>query len=77
MITVLHARPYVRFIVIQSNLRKQKLHRRNQAPIFLEAVFAIEIMEESQSNMKEKDNATSISKDDFFSQKQTHPLSHQ
>ena len=45
MATVLHVRPYGRFIEIQSKLRRKKLHRTNiKAPIFLKAVLAIEIM---------------------------------
>ena len=44
MTTVFHAWPYGRFIEIQSNLRRKKLHRRIKAPIFLEAVLALEIM---------------------------------
>ena len=35
MTTVFHARPHSRFIEIQSNLRRQKLHRTNQSSIYL------------------------------------------
>ena len=40
MTTVFHTWAYGKFIEIQSNLRKKKL----KAPVFLEAVSAIEIM---------------------------------
>ena len=43
-----------------------------KVPIFLEAVLAIEIMQEPQSNLEEKVNP-SILKDDF-PQEQTHPF---
>ena len=43
--------------------------------IFLEAVLAIDILQEPQPNLGEKNNP-SILKDDFFSQEQTHPFSH-
>ena len=43
MTTVLHVRPYGRFIEIQSNIRRKKVDRI-KAPIFLEAILAIEIM---------------------------------
>ena len=67
MTAVFHAWPYGRFIEIQSNLRRKKLHRTNQAPIFLEAVLAIEMMmSEPQSNLEEKVNH-SILKYYFFS----------
>ena len=65
--TVLHTRAYGRFIEIQSNLRRN-FTERIKAPIFLEAVLAIEIerVQESQSNLEEKVNP-SILKDDFSS----------
>ena len=44
MTTIFHARPYGRFIGIESNLRRKKLIERIKAPIFLDAVFAIKIM---------------------------------
>ena len=53
MTTVFHAWPYGRFIGIQSNLRRKKLLEQIKAPIFLEAVLAIEIMLEPQSNLEE------------------------
>ena len=52
---------------IQSNLRRKKLHRTNQCSIFLEAVLAIEKMEEPQSNLEEKVNPIILIKDEFFS----------
>ena len=67
MTTVFYTRLYCRFIEIQSNLRKKKLHRI-KVPIFLEAGLTIEIILESQFNLEEKNNA-SILKDDFSSTK--------
>ena len=64
MTAVFHARPYGRFIEIQSNLWRNKLHRTNQSYIFLEAALAIQVIEEHQSNLDEKDHL-SILKDDF------------
>ena len=43
MPTVLHAKPYDRFVEIKNNLRRKKLHITNQDPIFLETNVAIEI----------------------------------
>ena len=63
MTTTFHAWPYGRFIEIQSNLRRKK---RIKAPIFLETVLAIEIMQEPQSNLEDKVNP-SILKVDFSS----------
>ena len=40
MITVIHVRPYDRFIETQSNLRKKKLHRTNQCSNFLGRSFS-------------------------------------
>ena len=34
MTTVFHARPYGRFIELQSNLRRKKIHRTNQGANF-------------------------------------------
>ena len=51
MTTVFYARPYGRFIEIQSSLRRKKLHRTNQEP---------------QSNLEEIENPNII-KDDFSS----------
>ena len=47
MTTVFHAMPYGRFIEMQSNPRRKKLHRTNQGSDFLEAVLAIEINSKS------------------------------
>ena len=44
MTTVFHAWPYGRFIEIQSNLRERNFVEQVKAPIFLEAVLAIEII---------------------------------
>ena len=38
--TVFHARPYDRFIEIQSHLRRKKLHRMNQGSNFLGGSFS-------------------------------------
>ena len=62
MTTVFHTWSYDRFIEIQSNLRKKKLHRTNQGSNFL----AIETMQEPRSNLEEKANL-SILKDVFSS----------
>ena len=75
MTTVFHAWPYGRFIEIQRNLRRKKLHRTNQGPNFLGGSFSIEIMSEPQSNLEEKVNH-SFSKD-YFSSRRTHPFSNQ
>ena len=66
MITVFLARLYGRFKKIQSNLRRKKLQRTIKSPVFLEAVLAIETMQEPQSDLEEKVNP-SVLKDDFFS----------
>ena len=42
--TIFHACPHDRFMEIQSNVRRKKLHWTIKAPIFLEAVLAIEII---------------------------------
>ena len=44
MTTVLNAWPYGRFIGIHNNVRRKKFIGRIKAPIFLEAVLAIEII---------------------------------
>ena len=51
---------------IQSNIRTEKNIERIKSPNFLEAVLAIEIMYELQSNLEQKVNP-SILKDDFSS----------
>ena len=66
MSTVLHAWPNGRFIEIQSNLSRKQLDRMNQGSNFLAGFLVIEIMQECQSNLKEKDNP-SILKEDFSS----------
>ena len=40
MTIVLHALPYCRFIEIQSNLRRKKLHRMNQGYNFVGGSFS-------------------------------------
>ena len=44
VITVFHAWKYGRFIDVQSNLWRKKLHRTIKTQVFLEAVLAIKIM---------------------------------
>ena len=66
MTVVFNAWTYSRFIEIQSNLRRKKVHRTNQGTILLEVLLAIEIIEEPQSNLEEK-IYPSILKDDFSS----------
>ena len=73
--TVLHARPYGRFIEIKSNFKGKKLHITNYGSIFLEAVLEIETMKVCETIINEKHNH-SILQDDFF-HKQTHPFSQQ
>ena len=60
---------------IHSNLRREKLQKQIKAIIFLEAVLAIEIIQQPQSGLEEKDSL-SILKDDF-AQEPTHPFSYQ
>ena len=40
----MHARPHGRFMQIQSNLRRKNLIEQIKAPVFLEAVLAVEVM---------------------------------
>ena len=66
MIIVFHARLDGRFIEINHNLKRKKLHRVNKRLIFLVTVLAIETIQVPQSNLEEKDNPT-ILKFDFSS----------
>ena len=66
MTTVFHARRCGKFINLQSNLAGRNFIERIKAPIFLDALLAIETMQELQSNSEEKVNS-SILKDDFSS----------
>ena len=66
MTAVFDAWSYCRFIEIQSNLTRNKFHSAIKAPIFLEAVLAMEIMQEPQSNLEGKVNPN-ILKDEFLS----------
>ena len=75
MTTVFHAWSYGRFIEIQNNLSRKKLPEQNKAQIFLEAILAIEIMQESQSSLEKKVNPSNLKL--VFLQEQTHPFSHQ
>ena len=54
MTTAFHARPYGRFIEIQSNLIRKKIHSTNQDSNFRGGCFTIEITEQLQSNLEEK-----------------------
>ena len=75
MTTVFHAWPYGRFIEIQSNLRRKKLHRTNQGSNFLGGSFSnrdnirapIQFGEESQPSILNI----------VFPQEQIHPSSNQ
>ena len=66
MTIVFNAWTYGRFIEIQSNPRRKKVHRTNQGTILLELLLGIEIIEEPQSNLEEK-IYPSILKDGFSS----------
>ena len=63
MTTVFHAWTYDRFIKIQSNLRKKKLHRTNQGSSLLRSSFSnrddviasIQSSRESQPNISTED----------------------
>ena len=66
---------YGRSIEILSSLRRQKLHRTNQGPNFLQGSFS------NRDNVRapiqfRRESQLSILKDDF-PQKQTQPFSHQ
>ena len=73
MTTVHHAMPHGKFTKIQRNLRRHKVHRTNHAPIFLDPVLEIEIMQEPQSNLEENPTPESYN---MFPQEQTHTFSH-
>ena len=66
MTTIFHARPYGRFMEVQSKLRRKKLHRTNQDSDFLGDSFSKGDNVTGPSNLEEKDNL-SILKDDFSS----------
>ena len=65
MTTTFHSWAYRRFIERQSNLRRKEFRRTNQGSKFFGGSFAIEIMQEPQSNLDKV--SPSILKDDFFS----------
>ena len=56
MTIVFHARLYNRFTEIKSTFRKKNFVEQIKVPIYLEAVFVTGTMQESQSNLEEKDN---------------------
>ena len=66
MATVFHIWAYGRFIEIQSNLRRKKLHRTNQGSNFLGGSFSNRDNIKVESNLEEEVNP-SILKDDFSS----------
>ena len=66
MTTVFYTWPYGRFIEIQSNLRRKKLHRMNQVSNFLGGSFSNRDNVRAQIQFKEKVNP-SILKDYFSS----------
>ena len=74
MIAVFHAWSYDRFIKIASSGERNFIERI-KAPIFLEIVLVIEIMQEPQSMLKVKDNPASYKM--TFPQEHTHLFSHQ
>ena len=65
MTTVFHTWPYGRFIEIQNNLRRKKLHRTNPGSNFLGGSFSNREMQEPQSNLQEKVNPCFLR--DYFS----------
>ena len=72
---LLHAWAYGRFIEIQRNLRRKKLHRTNQGSNFLGGSFSNRDNVRVPIQFKEELNP-SILKDDF-SQEQAHAFSNQ
>ena len=66
MTTVFHARMYGRFIEIQSNLRKVKLHGMNQGSNFLGGNFSNRGNVRVPIQFRRAKVNNSILKDDFF-----------
>ena len=64
MTTVFHIWPYGKFVEIQGNLRRKKLHRTNQGFNFLGDSFSNRDNVSPQSNLEEKVNPGTL-KDDF------------
>ena len=64
--TVFHWWSHGRFVEMQINHRRKKLHRTNQGSNFLKDSFSNKIMYEPQYNLEEKVNP-SILKDEFSS----------
>ena len=71
MNTVFHAWPYGRFIEIRATSGERNFIEWIKAPIFLEAVLAIETMQEPQSSLEEKVNPSILKI--IFPHEQTHP----
>ena len=67
MATAFASWAYRRFVERQSNLRRKAFRRTNQGSNFFGGSFAIEIMQEPQSNLDKV--SPSILKDDFSSRK--------
>ena len=61
MTTAFHTRLYGTFIEIQSNLRRKNFIPQIKAPVFLEVLSTVEIMQEPQANLEEKDNPSPVS----------------
>ena len=66
MTTVFHARPYSRFIEIQSNHMRKKLHRANQSSNFLGGIFSNKDNARAPIQFR-REGQPSILKDDFSS----------
>ena len=61
MTTAFHTKLYGTFIEIQSNLRRKNFIPQIKAPVFLEVLSTVEIMQEPQANLEEKDNPSPVS----------------
>ena len=72
MTTVFHAWPYSRYIEIQSNLRRKKLHRTNQGSNSLAGSFSNRDNVRGPIQLEEKVKPGIIKYD--FPQEQTHPF---
>ena len=66
MTTVFQARAYGRFIEVKSILRRKKFLRTYQGSNFHgEAVLVIEMVQETQFNLEDKDNPNILKEDSF------------
>ena len=66
MRTIFYARPHGHFHRYRATSGERNFTERIKAPIFLDVVLTIEIMQEPQSYLEEKDNLM-VFKDDFSS----------